>query len=66
MEFPDYDADELLGILRLMAKKREYTLDEDAYSACRDYFQDGLTEENFGNGRYVRILLVQEILRQSE
>ena len=66
MDFPDYDADELLGILRLMAKKREYTLDEDAYSACRDYFQDALTEENFGNGRYVRNLLEQAILRQSE
>ena len=66
MDFPDYDANELLGILRLMAKKREYTLTEDAYSACKDYFQAALTEENFGNGRYVRNLLEQAILRQSE
>ena len=66
VNFPDYNAEELLGILRLMSTKREYSIAEDAMAACKGVFEEALVEENFGNGRYVRNLLEQAILRQSE
>lgn len=66
LDFPDYDADELTEILRLMAAKREYVIAEDAFESCRIIFENALMAENFGNGRYVRNLLEQAILRQSE
>ncbi|MBR2284660.1 MAG: AAA family ATPase [Ruminococcus sp.] len=66
LNFPDYTPDELTGILRLMADKREYVFDDDALEECRDIFGMAVHEENFGNGRYVRNLLEQAILRQSD
>lgn len=66
LNFPDYRADELLDILKLMSEKREYSIAEDALKVCREFFEAALAEENFGNGRYVRNLLEQAILRQSE
>lgn len=66
LDFPDYNADELNDILSLMVNKREYTIDNDALEACHDIFARAVYEENFGNGRYVRNLLEQTILRQSK
>lgn len=65
LEFPDYKAGELVDILKLMASKRDYSIDEDAIPVCRDIFEIVQSEENYGNGRYVRNLLEKAILRQS-
>ncbi|MCM1084168.1 MAG: AAA family ATPase [Clostridium sp.] len=65
LDFPDYSSDELMDILRLMSEKREYTIEEDALLFCREIFAEAIGEENFGNGRYVRNVLEQAILRQS-
>lgn len=65
LNFPDYTSDELADILKLMSEKREYHIDEDAISYCREIFEKAVREENYGNGRFVRNLLEQAIIRQS-
>lgn len=65
LNFPDYTSDELTDILKLMSEKREYHIDEDAISYCREIFEKAVREENYGNGRFVRNLLEQAIIRQS-
>lgn len=65
LNFPDYTSDELTDILRLMSSKKEYVIEDDAYEYCQEIFDKAVTEENYGNGRYVRNLLEQAIIRQS-
>ena len=65
LNFPDYTSDELTDILRIMSSKREYMIEDDAYEYCHEIFDNAVTEENYGNGRYVRNLLEQAIIRQS-
>lgn len=66
LDFPDYSPDELTDILALMVSKRDYTIDDDALELCRGIFDDAVTYENFGNGRYVRNLLEQAMLCQAD
>ena len=65
LHFPDYSSEELIGILKLMASKREYHIDDDAIAFCRSAFETASAEENYGNGRYVRNFLEQAIMQQS-
>ena len=65
VDFPDYDADELIHILSLMAKERGYELDDPILARCRDIFRAACAEKEFGNGRFVRNLLEQALLKQS-
>ena len=65
LNFPDYTAGELLEILKLHAEKREYTLTDSSLDTCSEIFENARCQENFGNGRYVRNLLEQAIIRQS-
>ena len=65
LNFPDYTSDELTEILKLMCKKREYRIDDESLRFCHDIFEKAVKEENYGNGRYVRNLLEQAIIRQS-
>ena len=65
LNFPDYSSEELVGILKLMCEKRQYDVSEDALEKCRDIFEQAGRIDNFGNGRYVRNVLEQAILRQS-
>ena len=65
LDFPDYTPAELIDILKLMSKKRDYILSDDAIPVCKDIFERATEEENYGNGRYVRNVLEQAILRQS-
>lgn len=67
LNFPDYNADELLEILRLMAEKKCYQLaDAEAECKCHRLFEGACREENFGNGRYARNLLEHAIMRQAQ
>ena len=62
----EYFKDGNKWFIRLITnKKREYHIDEDAVSYCRDIFERAVREENYGNGRFVRNLLEQAIIRQS-
>ena len=65
VDFPDYNAEELCDILKLMSKEKGYTLDEEAEKKCRGIFESACKNEEFGNGRFVRNVLEQAIIKQS-
>ena len=65
LNFPDYNTDELLQILKLMCKNRQYEITDEASSKCFEMFKTVACIKDYGNGRYVRNVLEQAILRQS-
>lgn len=65
LSFPDYSPEELTDILTLISQKRDYQIDEEAKEYCKELFCNAVKEENFGNGRYVRNILDQAIIKQS-
>ena len=66
LNFPDYNADELVDILKLMIKQKHYTASEEVFDECRKIFVTASTHKNFGNGRFVRNLLEQAMLKQDQ
>ena len=66
IDFPDYNAGELLGIMKLMMKDSEYTMTAEAEMAAMKIFETAQHTENFGNGRFVRNVLEQAEMRQSK
>lgn len=65
--FPDYKGEELMEIFRIRCKKNSYELTEEAEKAAKELF-DSLYEnrdDNFGNGRDVRNIFEDMIVRQS-
>ncbi len=65
LDFPDYTADEMDGILALMAKEYEYNLSKKAKDKAHDLFAKVVTQKDFGNGRYVRNVLEHAMLNQA-
>lgn len=65
LSFPDCSPEELTDILTLMSPKRDYQIDEEAKEYCKELFCNAVKEDNFGNGRYVRNILDQAIIKQS-
>lgn len=65
VNFPDYNADELCEILKLMSKNKGFTLDSDAEEKCHKIFEVASHNAEFGNGRFVRNVLEQAIVKQS-
>lgn len=65
VDFPDYTPEELLQILHKHAEDRGFTLTEDAEEKCKKIFEQVYREPDYGNGRFVRNLLEQGILRQA-
>ncbi len=65
IDFPDYNGEELCDILKLMSEDKGYTLDEEAEEKCRDIFEIACKNAEFGNGRFVRNVLEQAIIKQS-
>ena len=65
VDFPDYNAEELFNILKLMSKEKGYVLDEGAEKKCRGIFECACKNAEFGNGRFVRNVLEQAIIKQS-
>ncbi|MBR3046141.1 MAG: hypothetical protein IKH27_12370 [Oscillospiraceae bacterium] len=57
--FPDYTPDELLEILKLMAKKQSMKLEPAAEDAARAVFRNAVTIPDFSNGRFARNVLEQ-------
>ena len=66
MDFPDYTPDELAEILRLMAKRSGCTLTEEILAHCRTKFAAVCRQEDFGNGRFVRNVFEQALMRQAQ
>lgn len=67
IEFPNYDAAELLEIMTNRAKSLDYTLTDDAVKYVQDTFTKILAcpPENFGNARSVRNYLDRVIHNQA-
>ena len=65
--FEDYTGPQLMEIFLLQCKKNRYQLNEEADAAARKLFDELYAErgENFGNGRYVRNLFEDMVVRHS-
>ena len=66
LDFPDYNERELEDILKLMARERGMRIDERSMAKCREIFRKACREKEFGNGRFVRNLIEQAMLKQAQ
>lgn len=57
IEFPDYTADELTDIFRLMLQERGLSATDDVIREAYYIFEKVRNADNFGNGKYVRKLI---------
>ena len=55
----------MLAILELMLNERAYSLSDNAKAKALELFEQAATQNDFGNGRFVRNLLEQMIMQQS-
>ena len=65
IEFPDYSAQELAAIARLMLEKMQYRLSSEADVAFQDYIHRRKGQPHFANARSVRNALDRARLRQA-
>ncbi len=65
IDFPDYDADELLEIAKLMVAEMHYRFAPDALPVLRDYIARRMTRPNFANARSIRNALDRARLRHA-
>ena len=65
VDFPDYSADELTDIFRLMTAERGFKATDEAVKKAHYIFEKVRNVEDFGNGRYVRNMLERAIQNQS-
>jgi hypothetical protein len=63
--FPDYDNDELLAILELIANKGHYHLTDEAREAAVVWFGSHTRGRGFGNGRLARNLFEAAVSRHA-
>jgi len=67
LDFKNYSPSELLGIMKILCEKNEYTLDEETQQSLLRSFKKELIskDEGFGNGRHVRNLFEASIRNQA-
>lgn len=65
LDFPDYSADELLAIAKLMLAAQNYRFSPDAEKAFAEYIKLRMTMEHFANARSIRNALDRARLRQA-
>ena len=65
LNFPDYNPNEMVQILELMAKERGFELGDEVEEKCLSIFGEACKKPDFGNGRFARNLLEQAVMRQS-
>jgi SpoVK/Ycf46/Vps4 family AAA+-type ATPase len=65
VSFPDYNADELMRIFAKMLEDRGMKTTGAAKEKVLGYCKMVVTQENFGNGRFVRNLIEQAVMKQS-
>lgn len=66
IDFPDYTADELMGIMDVMLEDMGYSASSAAREKASAIFEKAVRIPEFGNGRLVRNMLEQAIMKQSE
>lgn len=64
VEFADYGVDELVEVLRLMARKQGLVLGDGVEEHVRALFAQAAARPNFGNARYARNLLEEALVGQ--
>jgi probable Rubsico expression protein CbbX len=65
IHFPDYNADELMQIARMLVKQQGYELSEEGETAFRDYIERRLERPRFAHGRSIRNAVERARLRQA-
>ena len=65
IDFPDYSVDELLEIARLMVRRQQYELTDDALDALRAYIERRMRQPHFANARSIRNAIDRARLRQA-
>ncbi len=65
IDFPDYDAEELLAIAERMTARLDYRLDAGAREALREYIALRVARPHFANARSIRNALDRARLRQA-
>jgi hypothetical protein len=65
IHFPDYDDDELVAILQLIAEGGRYRLTDDANAAAQAWFGAHQRGRGFGNGRLARNLFEAAVARHA-
>jgi len=65
IDFPDFTADELMGIAQLMLEQQRYEFTPEAKAAFGEYLQRRMELPRFANGRSVRNALERARLRQA-
>lgn len=65
INFPDYSAEELSDIFKLMIDERRLFITNEALKEANYIFEKVCHVDNFGNGRYVRNLLENALQKQS-
>ena len=67
IDFPDYNAGELLKIFKLHAKKFDYVLSPEAEKSLMELFANAVANkaQGFGNGRFARNIFDKTIENQS-
>jgi AAA+ superfamily predicted ATPase len=65
VKFNNYTKEELIEILKLMADKKHFTLTDDALESAELQIDRAINTKDFGNGRFVRNLLEQAMMKQA-
>jgi probable Rubsico expression protein CbbX len=65
IDFPDYNAEELMNIANLMINKIQYRFDLPAEAAMREYIERRMRQPRFSNARSIRNALDRARLRQA-
>jgi probable Rubsico expression protein CbbX len=65
IDFPDYTAEELFEIGRLMLTEQNYRMNDAAEAAFRDYIAQRMGQPHFANARSIRNALDRARLRQA-
>ncbi len=65
MDFPDYSAEELLDISKLMMEEQQYRFSPEAEETFKEYIELRMQRPNFSNARSVRNALERARLRQA-
>ena len=65
VNFDDYSCDELISILHLMADNKNRILAEGVDERVRAIIKQNIGKRDFGNGRFIRNLFEQALMRQA-
>ncbi len=65
VDFPDYTAEELLEIAKLMLEEQQYKFADDAYTVLLDYAERRMQQPHFANARSIRNAIDRARMRQA-